>query len=93
MNHCLKFPDVVTAIGAMPQFWGENEWIKASHTHALDPIGMLHAETGKMLVVDGIATPETAPLAGWHCNLVVAELPPELAQFEVFPVTAKRVWA
>lgn len=67
-------------------------WTLASHSHALDPIGTLYAETGEVALIDGIETKLTAPLPGWHMNFQ-GELPEELLPFVVVPVNPKVVWA
>jgi hypothetical protein len=96
MNHYLKFASEAEAIKAMPQYcmknadMGDSQWITSSHNHALDPIGTLYAPTGAK-TEDGDDV--MAALPGWHCNLMCEELPEELAQFEVFPQSPKRVWA
>jgi len=93
MNHCLKFLDEAAAIKAMPQFRIDGQWITASHTHALDPIGTLLAPTGKTVTIDGVKVPQTAPLAGWHCNLMIETLPDALKQYEIVPANQLRVGA
>ncbi len=76
----------------MPQYRVEDQWMLASHTHALDPIGTLYAETGEVVMVEGIETKLTAPIDGWHMNFV-GELPENLTPFAVEPKNPKVVWA
>ena len=62
-----------------------------SATHSLDIIGVIHAETGETITVEATddmeehTYPETAPIAGWHSNLLLhgEELPDALSGFVI----------
>lgn len=88
----LAFPDLATAEAALADYRRDGEWLTASHTHALDPIGTLYHDTG---AVDGDGFPIMEALSGWHCNL---KLPDDadisaLAAYLVHPSTPSRVFA
>ena len=67
-----------------------------THTHSLDVIGVIHAETGETITVEATddmeehTYPETAPIDGWHANLMLhgEELPSELSGFVIEAPTA-----
>jgi hypothetical protein len=67
-----------------------------SATHSLDIIGAIHAETGETITVEATddmeehTYPETAPIAGWHSNLLLhgEELPDALSGFVIEAPTA-----
>ena len=62
-----------------------------SATHSLDIIGVIHAETGETITVEAThemeehTYPETAPIDGWHANLLLhgEELPDALSGFVI----------
>jgi hypothetical protein len=65
-------------------------------THSLDIIGVIHAETGETITVEATADlpehtyPETAPIDGWHANLLLhgEELPDALSGLVIEAPTA-----
>ena len=64
-------------------------------THSLDIIGVIHLETGNVIEVEGPdgeqhEVPETAPIDGWHANLLLhgEELPDALSGFVIEAPTA-----
>ena len=67
-----------------------------SATHSLDIIGVIHAETGETITVEAtddreeFTYPETAPIDGWHANLLLhgEELPDALSGFVIEAPTA-----
>ena len=71
-------------------------------THSLDVIGTIYIETGNMITVESTDDmpeyeyPETAPIDGWHANLLLhgEELPEALAGFVIeSPSTPYRKFA
>ena len=62
-----------------------------SATHSLDIIGVIHAETGETITVEAThemeehTYPETAPIDGWHANLLLhgEDLPDALSGFVI----------
>jgi hypothetical protein len=62
-----------------------------THTHSLDIIGVIHAETGETITVEATddmeehTYPETAPIDGWHANLLLhgEELPEAFADMVI----------
>jgi hypothetical protein len=63
---------------------------------AVDVIGVIWKPTGNVLPAldgSGDAVPEMAPLEGWHVNVRHTDEVPELAPYQVFPVTPARMWA
>ena len=67
-----------------------------SATHSLDIIGVIHSETGETITVEAtddreeFTYPETAPIDGWHANLLLhgEELPDALSGFVIEAPTA-----
>ena len=68
----------------------DDELITASHTHAIDEIGIIY-EGGTYDAEGVVITPPTA-LDGWHVNYQ-GELPEGWEAFAVFPQHPVRVWA
>jgi len=71
-------------------------------THSLDIIGTIYAETGNMITVEATDDipeyeyPETAPVEGWHANLLLhgEDMPEALADFVIeAPATPHRKFA
>lgn len=97
-NYCLKFADEAKAIAALAKYriaadLGNEVWSTASHTHALDVIGVIYKPTGVMLQSEMGEYPQMAPLSGYHVNLMCDVLPDELGAFVITPATPSRVWA
>ena len=67
-----------------------------SATHSLDIIGVIQVETGETITVEATddmpehTYPETAPIDGWHANLLIhgEELPDALSGFVIEAPTA-----
>ena len=65
-------------------------------THSLDIIGVIHVETGETITVEATddmaehTYPETAPIDGWHANLLLhgEELPDALSGLVIDTPTA-----
>lgn len=85
--HFLKFEDESQAREVMATYIHEHNWQTASHSHALDPIGVIYKPTGE--VIDD--HPIYAPLDGYHVNFVGDVS--AFSQYEVFPETPSRVFA
>jgi hypothetical protein len=98
MTHYLRFPDESTGMAALDAAGltttnedGDTVVLTASHTHALDVVGVISIggeydpETGEVL------TPPTV-LDGWHVNFV-GELPEGWDQYVVAPGHPARVFA
>ena len=91
----LRFPDEATGMAALDAAGlvdgNTYEVITASHTHAIDCIGLISIggtydpETGDVI------TPPTL-LPGWHVNFV-GELPEDWEQYVVTPQQPVRVFA
>jgi hypothetical protein len=60
---------------------------------AVDVIGTIYKPTGQTIQTDEGEVPEMAPLDGWHVNVRHTDETPELAPYQVFPVTPARMWA
>ena len=89
-----RFPDEAAGMAAIDTaglLTEDGDFITASHTHALDVIGLIYRggewnpETGEVI------TPPTL-LDGWHVNYQ-GELPDGWEEFAVFPQHPARVWA
>lgn len=87
----LRFPDEASAKATLaPYVDADGNWIVASHTHALDPVGTIYTpgtydEAGELVT-------EPSPLPGWHVNLIGAA-PSAAAAYIVTPSTPARVFA
>lgn len=98
MTTFLKFKDEAEAISVLSAFRMKNEngdegWITASHTHALDPIGTLYHPTGNMLTGEFGEYPEMVPSVGYHINFI-GELPAEiLSTYAIEVLTHAREFA
>jgi len=93
MTHYIRFPDAVTGMKALDDAGLLDEDgapVTASHTHALDVVGVI--TRGGEWDEDGtvITPPETLP--GWHVNYV-GELPEGWEEYAVYPQNPVRVWA
>jgi hypothetical protein len=93
MTHYLRFPDEPTGMAALEAegfLNDDGEVITASHTHAIDVIGLIYVygewdpETGEV-----ITPPELLP--GWHVNYV-GDLPDGWEAYVVSPRRPKRVF-
>lgn len=91
----LRFPDEATAIGKLGEYRADGQWITASHTHALDPIGAV-------VLVQAVIDPETGDVItpatvddGFHVNLriLAGDAPDGLDAYIVTPNQPARVWA
>jgi hypothetical protein len=88
----LKFPDEKTALSKLKSAGfinEENEIITASHSHAIDIVGVItkggeYDEEGNVIVKPTI-------LPGWHINYV-GELPSDWEQYLVTPEEPVRVF-
>ena len=92
-----RFPDEATGMAALTEAGlrfmdedGNQQFITASHQHALDVIGVI--TRGGEWDDEGnvITSPET--LDGWHLNYR-GPLPEGWEEFAVFPQQPVRVWA
>ena len=67
-----------------------------NHNHSLDIIGTIHVETGETITIEATddtpeqTYPETAPIDGWHANLLLhgEDLPDALSGFVIEAPTA-----
>lgn len=94
MTTFLKFPDETTAKTVMAEYVSdEGTWLTDSHTHSLDPLGIIHQPTGVMLTDEnGIEYPEMAPIPGWHVNFL-GDLPAIPRAYIVTPLNPVRIFA
>ena len=72
------------------------ETVKVPKYAAVDVIGTIYKPTGNVLPSEdesGEAVDEMAPIDGWHVNVRHTDEVPELAPYQVFPVTPARMWA
>ena len=86
-NSRAQFRTLAAAKGLLT---ADGELITASHTHAIDEIGIIY-EGGTYDAEGVVITPPTA-LTGWHVNHV-GNLPYGWKEFAVFPKQPVRVWA
>jgi hypothetical protein len=98
MTHYLRFPDEPTGMAALDAAGftttnddGDTVVLTASHTHALDCVGLIYRggtydpDTGEVL------TPPVL-LSGWHVNYI-GMLPEEWDAYVVSPERPARVFA
>lgn len=93
---CLKADDEAALIEALRAFRDGDNWITASHYHALDVIGTLY--TPGSVEGEGRAIVPTDPKPGYHANLRLfgegeTLLPSIRAEIIVCPSSPERVWA
>jgi hypothetical protein len=90
----IRFPDESTGMAALDAAGfldADGNPLTASHTHALDCVGLIYQggtfdpDTGELI------TPPVL-LRGWHCNYI-GELPEEWDAYVVTPVQPVRVFA
>lgn len=93
MTHFIRFPDAETGMKALDDAGlldGDQQFITASHDHALDVIGTI--TTGGEWDEEGnVITPPTV-LDGWHVNYS-GELPDGWEKYVVEPQQPVRVFA
>lgn len=91
MTTYLRFPDEATAKAVLADYLTEDDtWITASHTHALDVIGII-SRGGEWDEEGNVITPPEV-LPGWHVNYV-GEVPEGWEQYAVSPEQPVRVFA
>jgi hypothetical protein len=93
MTHFIRFPDAETGMKALDDAGlldGDQQFITASHNHALDVIGTI-TRGGDWDEEGNVITAPTV-LDGWHVNYS-GELPEGWEQYAVQPQQPVRVWA
>ena len=92
-----RFPDEATGMAALDAAGliatdedGAQQFITASHTHALDVLGPI-SRGGEWDEEGNVITPPEL-LPGWHVNYR-GEVPDEWLQYAVEPQNPVRVWA
>jgi hypothetical protein len=94
MTHFLRFPDETTGLAALDAAGlldADGNPLIASHTHALDLIGLISIGGTYDPDTGDVITPPTL-LSGWHCNYS-GELPDGWDQYLVTPEQPVRMWA
>lgn len=66
---------------------------KVPKYQAIDVIGTVYKPTGNMLPTDAGEMPEMVQVDGFHVNVRHTRPAPELAAYQVFPLTPNRAWA
>ena len=92
MTHFMRFPDAETGMKALDDAGlldDDQQFITASHNHALDVIGTIFSG-GEWALDDSVITPPSV-LDGWHVNYA-GELPEGWEQYVVQPINPVRVW-
>jgi hypothetical protein len=99
-DYFLKFTDAAEANAALfteqTNVQGDVvETVLVPKYAAVDVVGVIYKPTGKMLKAKKgeEPMPEMALLEGWHVNVRHTAEAPELAPYQVFPVTPARMWA
>ena len=94
MTTFLKFPDEATTKTVLADYLSdEGQWVTDSHTHSLDPVGVIYRPTGNMLTDEnGIEYPEMAAIAGYHVNFL-GDLPAIPSAYIVTPLNPVRIFA
>ena len=90
--YCYKFPSRTQflTLAAAEGLVVDNELLTASHTHAIDEIGIIYE--GGTYDAEGVAITPPVALDGWHVNYQ-GELPDDWEAYAVFPQNPVRVWA
>ena len=94
MTVFLKFPDEDTAKSVLAGYVSEEgEWIRDSHAHSLDPVGVIYRPTGNMLTDEsGVEYPEMTAIVGYHVNFI-GDLPAIPSAYIVTPINPVRIFA
>ena len=94
MTTFLKFPDEATAKTVLSDYVSaDGDWITDSHTHSLDPVGVIHRPTGNTLTDENsIEYPEMTAIAGYHVNFL-SDLPAIPSAYIVTPINPVRIFA
>lgn len=92
----LRFPSEAAMGDALADagMWGE-DFVPINLGDALDVIGTIVKPTGNTIEIDGEQVEETAPVEGWHANLLLtgaADIS-ELAPYVIEPDHPVRVFA
>ena len=97
MTHYLRFPDEATGMAALDAAGltattedGNTTVITASHTHAMDVVGII--STGGEYDEEGEVITPPVLLDGWHVNYM-GELPEGWEDYVVTPEQPVRVFA
>jgi hypothetical protein len=91
--YCYKFTSrtqFLTLAAAEGLLTEDNELLTASHTHAIDEIGVIYE--GGTYDAEGVVITPPVALDGWHVNFQ-GVLPDGWEEFAVFPQQPVRVWA
>ena len=88
----LKFDSEAQAKEILAEYITEGEWQIASHTHAIDLVGIIHKPTGVKLQGEDGEYPEMEALEGYHINFL-GELPEVAIPFVVIPANPVRIFA
>ncbi len=91
MTTYLKFPDEATAMQVLSAYRNEDQWLQASHNHALDIIGTIYKPTGVKIQTELGEVDQTAPVDGYHVNFI-GNLPLEAEQYIVIPTNPVRIF-
>ncbi len=92
MTTYLKFPDEATAAQVLSTYRNEDQWIQASHNHALDVVGTIYKPTGEKIETEIGVIDAMGPIDGFHINFA-GELPAEAEPYIVTPAEPVRVFA
>ena len=94
MTTFLKFPDEATAKAVLSEYVSDDgEWVTDSHTHSLDPVGVIYQPTGNILTDEnGIEYPEMTASDGYHVNFF-GDLPAIPSAYIVTPLNPVRIFA
>lgn len=93
MTIFLKFSSEAEARTTLADFYDEEfGWKTASHTHAIDPVGLIHKPTGNMIQSDEGEHTEMATISGWHINFI-GTLPDAALPYVVQVSTPSRKFA
>lgn len=94
MTTFLKFPDEATAKTVLADYLSEEgAWIRDSHTHSLDPVGVIYRPTGNTLTDEsGIEYPEMTAIPEYHINFL-GDLPAIPSAYVVTPINPVRIFA
>lgn len=91
----LKFADEAECLATLFHPAGAEGDPRVPKYRNIDVVGVIYKPTGTTTVVDGVETPQVAPLPGYHANvrLVDGEDATALMPFAVVPAAPVRVWA
>jgi hypothetical protein len=91
MIYYFRFDTELQAKEVLSEFVQNGEWVIASHTHSLDPIGSLVTEPAQFDEHGNVVVSAVVDFR-FHVNFQ-GHLPFDVSAFQIVPTNPRRVWA